>query len=251
MIQTAKRVLTKLIFGDHSLPQNVIKFLEKNGMYTIESGTINRVPLSMKVMAVLNVASFGQFEDNLRNTPYDKLFHLSLDIKLSNGKLIKLEKNERVSISEIRNFGSSKDDLNIDLPNITLNEFINNGYLEMGNKFFSYDGQFNNCQDFLLGLLRGNRCLTPEAQEFIKQDTKELFNHIPWTKSIMDKLTDTASKLSIITQGGKLKHSDIKTYHQFAQYYYHNISKGQTYKQMLQSNKFKQAYKKFKQNNSS
>ncbi len=55
---------------------------------------------------------------------YDKLFHLSLDIKLSNGKLIKLEKNERVSISEIRNFGSSKDDLNIDLPNITLNEFI-------------------------------------------------------------------------------------------------------------------------------
>ena len=40
--------------------------------------------------------------------------------------LIKLEKNERVSISEIRNFGSSKDDLNIDLPNITVNEFINN-----------------------------------------------------------------------------------------------------------------------------
>ena len=39
----------------------------------------------------------------------------------------------------------------------------------MGNKFFSYDGQFNNCQDFLLGLLRGNRCLTPEAQEFINQ----------------------------------------------------------------------------------
>ena len=36
MFQTAKRVLTKLIFGDNRLHKNVVKFLEKNVMYTKE-----------------------------------------------------------------------------------------------------------------------------------------------------------------------------------------------------------------------
>jgi len=199
--QTAKRVVSKLIFGDNSLPQNVIKFLKDNGEAKLMSATINRKPISKAINIALNVASWGQFEENMSKTPYDKLFHLSLDVHLSNGKIVKIEKNERITLTQIFSVGSSSDDMSISVPNVTLNEFINNGYREMGHSFFLYDGKNNNCQYFILGLLRGNKCLTPEAQQFIKQDTEELFENIPWTKRIMDGFTDLGAKISIISQG--------------------------------------------------
>ena len=42
--QAAKRVVTKLWYGDKSLPQDCVKFLEKNGEAIVESATINRKP---------------------------------------------------------------------------------------------------------------------------------------------------------------------------------------------------------------
>jgi hypothetical protein len=117
----------------------------------------------------------------------------------------------------------------------------------MGSNFFTYSGSSNNCQNFILGLLKGSGALTPEAQQFIKQDTEHLFENIPWTKRIMDTITDAAAKASIVVQGGDIpKH--IITYPQFASYYYQNIAKpkGISYKSMMQSNQFKSDYAKFK-----
>ena len=246
--QTVKRVASKLIFGDNSLPENVNKFLKQNGEAKLINGSINRKPISSMINKVLNVFSWGQFQDNLDKTPYDKLFHLSLDIRLTNGKTIKIEKNERITITQIYNIdNNSNNDLNISLPNITLNEFINNGYKQMGSNFFTYSGSSNNCQNFILGLLKGSGALTPEAQQFIKQDTEHLFENIPWTKRIMDTITDAAAKASIVVQGGDIpKH--IITYPQFASYYYQNIAKpkGISYKSMMKRNEFKQAYIDFK-----
>ena len=82
MYQTTKRVVSKLLFGDHSLPQNVIKFLKENGELTLVRGNLNRKPISSKINLALNVVSLNQFQKNLDNTPYDELFHLSLDATL-------------------------------------------------------------------------------------------------------------------------------------------------------------------------
>lgn len=242
---TTKRVVSKLLFGDNSLPQNVIKTLKEYGDYTLVEGSINRKQISSAINIALNVTSLGQFQQNLENTPYDKLFHLSLDIKLSNNKILKIEKNERITLTVISSFGNSNNDMKISLPSITLNDFVNNGYKEMGNKFFTYDANQNNCQYFILGLLRGSNCLTEEARVFIKQDTEELFENIPWTKRIMDTFTDIGAKASIIAQGGDIP-QHVKTYQHFASYYYHNVSKNQTLTQMLKDPKFKKAYAKFK-----
>ena len=249
MYQTTKRVVSKLLFGDHSLPQNVIKFLKENGELTLVRGNINRKPISSKINLALNVVSLNQFQRNLDNTPYDELFHLSLDVELSNNKVVKIEKLERVSITYISKFDNIPGDNSaIQLPKITLNEFINNGYLEMKDKFFSYSGFSNNCQSFLLGLLRGSNALTPAAQHFIKQDTERLFENIPWTRRIMDTITGLAAKADIIAQGGNIP-EHIKTYKQFALYIYeHNYKhRGVTYQQMIKSSEFKQSYKLFKQ----
>jgi len=117
----------------------------------------------------------------------------------------------------------------------------------MGSDFFTYSGSTNNCQSFILGLLKGSNALTEEARTFIKQDTKHLFDNMPLTKRIMDTITDVAAKASIIAQGGDIPHH-INTYPQFASYYYQNIAKqkGVTYQQMLKSNEFKSEYAKFK-----
>jgi len=224
MYQTTKRVVSKLLFGDHSLPQNVIKFLKENGELTLVRGNLNRKPISSKINLALNVVSLNQFQRNLDNTPYDELFHLSLDAELSNGKIVKIEKLERVSLTYISKFDDIPGDNSaIPLPNITLNEFINNGYREMGDKFFSYSGYNNNCQMFLLGLLR-----------------------------IMDTITGLAAKADIITQGGAIP-SHVVTYRDFVKYYYQEyaIPNGITYNNMIRSPHFKTAYKNFKSINQS
>ncbi len=80
MYQTTKRVVNKLLWGVNSLPENVNKFLKDNGNAKLVNGSINRKPISSMINKVLNVLSWNQFEDNLNKTPYDRLFHLSLDI---------------------------------------------------------------------------------------------------------------------------------------------------------------------------
>jgi len=72
--QTAKRVVSKLIFGDNSLPQNVIKFLKENGEAKLMSASINRKPISKAINIALNVASWGQFEENMSKTPMTNYF---------------------------------------------------------------------------------------------------------------------------------------------------------------------------------
>lgn len=251
--QTTKRVVSKLLFGDHSLPQNVIKFLKENGELTLVRGNLNRKPISSKINLALNVVSLNQFQRNLDNTPFDELFHLSLDAELSNGKIVKIEKLERVSLTYISKFDDIPGDNSaIPLPNITLNEFINNGYREMGNKFFSYSGFNNNCQSFLLGLLRGSNALTPSAQLFIKQDTEKLFENIPWTRRIMDTITGIAAKADIIAQGGAIP-PHVVTYRDFVKYYYQEyaIPNGITYHNMIRSPHFKTSYMNFKNINHS
>jgi len=249
---TTKRVASKLLFGDHSLPQNVIKFLKENGELKLLRGNINRKPISSKINVALNVVSLNQFQRNLDNTPFDELFHLSLDAFLSNGKIAKIEKLERVSITYINAVDNTPgNNILIALPNITLNEFMNNGHKEMGDKFFSYSGFDNNCQMFLLGLLRGSNALNPGAQHFIKQDTEQLFENIPYTRKIMDSITGLAAKADIISQGGNVTHipPHIKTHKQFANYYYEYVAKPRNinYQKMMKSPEFKHAYKIFKQ----
>ena len=246
---TTKKVVSRLVFGDNSLPEAVMKFLKNNGDAKLLNGNINRKPISSMINSVLNVLSFGEFQKNLDKTPYDRLFHLSLDIRLNNGKIIKIEKNARITITQIHSIDTnSNNDYNISLPNITLNEFVNNGYKEMKEKFFIYNAETSNCQHFILGLLKGSNSLTPEAAEFIKQKTENIFQNMSQTQTMMNRITDLAGKIDIIANGGDIpKH--INTYHQFAAYKYQNKyrDKGLTYKQMIQSNEFKQEYIKFKQ----
>jgi len=249
MYQTTKRVVSKLLFNDNSLPEKVINFLKDNGEAQLVRGNLNRKPISSAIYTALNVVSLNQFRRNMEKTPYDELFHLSLDAVLSNGKIAKIEKLERVSITYLDKIEDIPDNnIAIPLPNITLNEFINNGYKEMGNSFFQYSGATANCQMFLIGLLRASNALTPAAQYFIKQDTEKLFENIPFTRKIMDTITGLAAKANIVINGGNVP-VHIKTYNQFAAHVYeiNYRHRGISYRDMIRSPEFKRSYKIFKQ----
>jgi hypothetical protein len=158
--------------------------------------------------------------------------------------MVKLEKNERINLEYIHKIGDG-DVLEIKVPLIQLRTFMNSGIYMMGKKFFSYDARKNNCQDFLIALLKANKCLSPEAQNFIKQDVEKLFENMPLTQEIMKKLTDTGGIVDMISQGGKLN-----GWIAFTKVYYHNTAKpkGLSYSEMLKSPELKKEYEKFKKN---
>jgi hypothetical protein len=67
----------------------------------------------------------------------------------------------------------------VDVPinkNILFAELIGNTLDFMGkNKFFSYDGRKNNCQDFMIVVVDSNQLGSQSIREFIKQDTEFIF----------------------------------------------------------------------------
>ena len=64
----------------------------------------------------------------------------------------------------------------------------------------------NNCQDFIIALLKGSSILTKQLQDFIKQNVKTLFEKLPGTKKVMDVVTGIGNKIDIIKKGGKLEY---------------------------------------------
>mmetsp|Transcript_17256 Transcript_17256/g.46108 ORF Transcript_17256/g.46108 Transcript_17256/m.46108 type:complete len:198 (+) Transcript_17256:179-772(+) len=127
------------------------------------------------------------------------MFHLSM---LINFQYI-LQKNEVISLAEIDfEIADTSEMEPVDLPDnplvsppITLRALLDNTRDHMGADLFSdYDARFNNCQDFILGVLRGNALATPALESFVKQEAELIFAKLPGHTSPLAKaLTDAAA----------------------------------------------------------
>ena len=195
-----------LIFGRNDYSPNAKKILNKNGKKPINKITIYRTPLSFLLSTALNVVSFGQFE---RNKPYDKLYHLFIVCDLNDGSKLLIEKNEVINLVE-----NPKNYMNegTESMEVLINRFINVIELlsktreRMGDKFFLYNANSNNCQNFIVNILRANNLNTPENERFVYQNLNELFKKLPFfTKPLIDKSTELGARLDVIKQGGNIK----------------------------------------------
>ena len=72
----------------------------------------------------------------------------------------------------------------------------------MGKRFIPYNPASNNCQDFILAMLLGNNLTTASNALFVKQAVGQLFT--PQFRKIANTITDVASKVDIIRQGGDI-----------------------------------------------
>jgi hypothetical protein len=177
-----------------NFPPSSRAVLEKYGDKPIDLSSIRvcRKPLE----AVLQKVIKGVVRTKL---PYDKIFHLSIRFKIE-GKIVRADKRETLQIAQ--------DDDMVDTECIsvqpssktpkTLNEILENTRKLMGdNKFYTYSATSNNCQIFILNVMKANG-ITGNV-DFIKQNVNEL---IPsFLGKIADLGTDIKSRLGLITEG--------------------------------------------------
>jgi hypothetical protein len=153
----------------------------------------------------MNWITGGDFFKNLEKTPYDKLFHLRIDITTSKG-VISLEKNEVINMDEKPKSVKQSEIKEVSgIPKgITTIKLLENAKKKMGSKFFPYSASSNNCQDFIMAVLTSNNLGTQNDYDFVKQNTDVLFKTNPFLKSIADKLTGLGARVDVILQGGSI-----------------------------------------------
>ena len=194
----------KTIFVGVTGSPTLRKFLETYGNENIVKITVGREPLSSPIKQTLNLLSLGKLDISLKNLNYDKLFHLFLILKLSNGKSFHIEKNQRINVYEGGIRGET-----IDVPMktpIKVIDFIDKTKKRMGPNFFPYDIR-NNCQQFVDNLLTANGLNNATTHKFINQDVKEVFQSMPgYIEKISRGITNIAGVIDSLLYGdGKKK----------------------------------------------
>ena len=168
---------TDVVYGVGDYPPAVRDIINKYSNMTISDVMVGRAPVPTAITTALNVVSGGTFQEGMNTQPYDKLFHLFMYVTMSDGSKILFEKNAQINSAVNSPLPDKTETLPIPIPNktTTLNTFLENGKKQMGDKFFPYDPHYNNCQDFIIGLLTGNGWINQEQRNWIKQDTGQLF----------------------------------------------------------------------------
>jgi len=187
-------------------PPNVKEILDKYGNEVIKGIVLKRTPVSSLIVGALDAFSLGKFGNRMEKDDLDNLFHLFMDIYTENNKVISLEKNERVNMivnPSRRPNEEIKQVSNIPVG-ITIIQLMENGRNRMGNQFFRYDSERNNCQDFLLNVLQASGIGDQSDYEFIKQKTEQLFKGLPFLKGVAHTATNLGAIANKIFQGGAI-----------------------------------------------
>jgi len=162
-----------------------------------------RKPLASVFGKLLNLVSAGKWNASMANQPYDKLFHLYVLMTYLDGGNVRFaltERNETVRFQSgsSSDFTDKPDDVK-QVPytanSLTFGQLFDNTIKAGGSDVWTYDFNKNNCQDYVMTLLRGNNLLTPELQTFVKQDTKELVDKAlhPAVQAGLTAITDIAA----------------------------------------------------------
>lgn len=200
-----QKILDSLKRTSGKLPPKVRNFLQKNGDTVITSLSVIKTPLSGILEKGLDLISGNKFSETVKELGYDKAYHLALVI---NG-VYQLDKQEVIKLSN--NIERNDKTLQEDIPiskHVTINELISATKDYMGNdKFTSYNAKSNNCQDFVVAVLKSNGLLNARLSKFIKQDSKTIFENLPKVvEPVVNALTDTGAVVDRLVEGeGKNK----------------------------------------------
>ena len=153
------KIAKALLLGRNDYPPKVRNILKKYGSEVIVSYKLKRTPVSKLLTTALSAVSLGEFGERLKNSEYDELFHLFLEMTTQSGKRISVEKNEVINLEvspPTRPNEEVEDIVNNIPPGLTINELMNNTNKRMGSSFFNYSAKSNNCQDFIINILDAN-----------------------------------------------------------------------------------------------
>jgi hypothetical protein len=177
-------------------------FITNHKDWMITNMNVARKPIDDGLISLINYMSLGRVKENKDKLHYDQIWHLSLELELSNGtnkKYIRFEKNQTPQIFPLTQLGSGlinvlgkfknyvKNKLKVTINNaldtdpktvqvmkvylrepINFFEFIINGIKRVGeNAFFRYSAIQYNCQHFVMNLLLANGINNPQNKKFV------------------------------------------------------------------------------------
>jgi len=177
--------------------------LTKYGDKKVVKIVIGRTPVQSAISTAINAVSFGQFNKNMKKTGYDAIYHLFLELTLEGNIPIRLEKNEVITMTEGHppKDKMEKDESVVVQTPVSLKELLDNAKQKEGDRFFKYDSANNNCQTFVYNVLSASNLLTPQAEAFVKQDTKALFENATLTRKIAHNITELGAKANVLMKG--------------------------------------------------
>ena len=187
-------IIKKVVYGRNGYSPSVQKTLDIIGNALINGMSIGRTPVNSVMKYALTTLS---------NTNYDKIFHLFMILHTNIGSIL-IEKNESINIKQNARIPNGAEMINVpSVPHITINELLDNARNRMTpTKYYAYSGHDNNCQDFVLNVCNANNINS--CNNFIKQDTKEIFDTHPNLRKFVNTITDLGSQIDTIAQGGQI-----------------------------------------------
>lgn len=203
-----RRVKRFLGFGT-DVPRGAQTFIDRQGDEKIRKLRVVRAPIADVISKFLNIISLGLFKKLQDKLGYDKLYHLSLVINDDT----RVEKNEQIKIDKYTN-RTNEEFLDIPLQgkSLTIKELFENGAKQMGENFVPYDPLRNNCQDFVISVLRGSKLSSPGIEAFIKQPVSELVDNLPgYVKTTANAITTLGGLLTYLREEVGLKKGGIAT----------------------------------------
>jgi hypothetical protein len=181
------------------------ELLQNVGDKKITKIEIQRVPIDKGVKILMDSLSFGQYSKTTKKLGYDRVFHLSMIIRLEGLSYpLVVEKNAVINIST-KIPPMKKGGARLQVPvtkEITLNEMLENTRKLQGTNMFLYDAFKRNCQMFIRDLLKNSQLITPEIEAFIMQDAGKILEGMPfYFSSVAKGLTNLSAQFNRIVYG--------------------------------------------------
>jgi len=205
----AKQMGHDIIHGRMDYSPSVKEILEKYGNEDVIDIDLHRLVLSVVYTGLLNVLTWGEFNKRVKEQPKDKLFHISMWVKLKSGTTILVEKNEVISMKVNPTKPKEQEQQPVDIKpakGLMFAEMLERAREKYGDKkFFSYSAKDNNCGNFIEMVLEANGMASKATNDFIGQDAKAILKGFPKIRKFMNTLTDVAGRANVVLEGGDIE----------------------------------------------
>lgn len=172
--------------------------IKKYGQYKIKSITIGRKPLNTILNSTARYFSY--------NKDYSHYFHLYMIVTLENNVRLRVEKTQVIVISSQIPPKSDLDEyFNLNISHHpTLYQFLENSR-RIRPHFHIYQAGSYNCQRFINELLIDNNMWNEQANHFIMQDVRDIFENNTTLRRFVNTMTDVAAQGDILINGRSVR----------------------------------------------
>ena len=184
------------------------KLMTVIGDKPISAMVVIREPIKQYVDILSNIITLGEMDKYKSQYNINNLFHLYAVATLSDGTLIRWEKNEEINIETMKAIPTLNDNFKFvcEMPKqqLTFNIMFNKTISKIGKEqFYNYNALTNNCQNFIYNNLSLNGFTQPAGlKDFIIQDLSQLTTKLNSTStSILGGLTNLKKRINILTGG--------------------------------------------------